>query len=182
MGLLAGCGGGQGKPEAGQTAKSTPTPTTPSTPSTAPDTTDYATVGQYASIVAKNQVGLAKSLTDLLNTRHCTWNRPGGVDVRPGYVTCAIGVLGLGFQADTLKISLQGAEKPGVPAYVGQPPLEIAPLVDDTITAASQLSKATQAASDCTSKASPGCDSKLFDLYDAMTGMSSQLGAWAPYL
>lgn len=172
---LAGCG------SAGTAAKTSSAPVKTSTPAKAAATAPTATTAQYASIVAKEKVGMDKSLDELLGP-NCDWTTPGAVDVRSGYITCAAGSLGIGYQAKSLSLELSGAQSPkATKMYIGKPPPEIALLVKDTRAAADALGKASSDAQDCTTSTGTGCRHKLFTFSTAMTAMQSQLAAWKPY-
>lgn len=138
-------------------------------------------MAQYASIMAKQTESLSKTLDEMTGD-NCSWSSPGEVDVRPGYMTCGMGVLSLNMQAQTLGIVLQGAQKPGVPAYIGAPPAEILRLVDDTMASADALATASEAANPCTlPAATDDCVRTLFQFSSAMKDMQAQLAAWRPY-
>ena len=173
---LAGCAGASEAPS-GVVATSA-SPTTPSPPTT---TTADATVAQYASIVAKQQASMVKTLDDLLSD-NCDWTTPGKVDRRPGYGSCGMQMMTANFAAQTLHLVLEGAQKPGAPAYIGTPPDEIKSIVADTMTAADTLVNASENAKSCTNTPAPAdCPKSLFEVFRAMTGMQAQFAAWGPY-
>ena len=170
---LAGCGGTSGSAAGTVTSSASAKPTR-----------EKATVAQYASIVAKQQASMVKTLDDLLSD-NCDWTTPGKVDRRPGDITCGMSVLTVNFEAQTLQTVLIGAQKPGAPAYIGVPPDEIASILADTKTASDTLASTSNAANPCTAPAvspdSAQCVKALFDFYRAMTGMQAQFAAWGPY-
>lgn len=108
-----------------------------------------------------------------------------GVGAVPGVQ----GVAGVHVHAERglvkLAIDLEPASRDEARAYVGEPPAEIAPLVDDTIAVAREV-KATvneldPARQRVDGKAS-GCLGLLLDFSSAMDDLSAELDAWDAYL
>ena len=141
-----------------------------------------ATVAQYASLVAKQKANMMPTLDELLSD-NCSWVSPGAVDVRPGYMTCAMSVLTVSMQAQTVVAVLEGAQKRGVPAFVGTPPAEIKSLLDDTLASAEALKTASDAANPCTMPGADNADciASLFAFKSALDDMKAQFAAWDPY-
>lgn len=177
--VLSGCASGTPGIGASPRVPASVSSSTASGSSTSADSEPAATTAQYASLVAKQRATLDKHLEEMLGA-DCDWSSPGQVD-RPGLVVCTMGTLGMEWGAETLNLVLEGAQKPGVPAYVGAPPAEIQTLVTDTVTASTTLVKAAKAADDCVTTDGPDCMSKLLAFSFAMTGMQGQLAAWDPY-
>ncbi|HEY8453865.1 MAG TPA: hypothetical protein VIL54_17010, partial [Natronosporangium sp.] len=84
-------------------------------------------------------------------------------------LACRVYPLTLDAEAKTLVLKLTGAQKPGVPAYIGPPPAEIERLVADTIAAA----EAVDAAMD-----GPDPYSHWF----TVSRLLGTLDRWEPYL
>lgn len=182
---LASCG------QSPSTATATSSLTAPSSSSAQPTqptqtneaTTDAipsATVAQFASIVAKSRPDLDEML-ETLSGPDCDWFSPGAVDVKSQSIVCSAGLTTVGLQAQTLSVSLVGASKEGVPAYVGSVPAELTSIVADTTAAADVLGAASDKARDCVYDAKPGCEAKLLEFRRGISSLRSQLAAWSPY-
>lgn len=78
----------------------------------------------------------------------------------------------LDLQAQTIDLKLTGAARPGVPAYIGAPPDEIARLVADTKTAAQHLASIIND----DNSADPGT------LFAAGNALEDVLERWQPYI
>ena len=155
-----------------------------STDSTVAKTVDYATVGEYASIVA--------SLSGEIRTRaagldtDCSWVSPGSVSNNPYLVTCSMEPVTISFQARSLSRSLEGASDRGVPEYVGAPPDQIAGLVQQTKVTTKAFARSVQALDhptyDCIVTNGPNCPQLLFEFAAAKDDLVAQLDAWDPYI
>ncbi len=139
-----------------------------------------ATVNQYASIVAKNEADLREQLTTM---GECDWSSAGSLDPEPNGIVCAMGLLTLSYGAQAMSVSLEGAQKPDAPGYVGAVPSEIELLVADTIESSTTLAEAAKAAND--DRCALTGDGKCMDLRNqtwlAMDDVEGQLDAWGPY-
>lgn len=147
----------------------------------ATSTGQTASVQQYASLVAQQKPDLLDYI-DQLTGGDCDWTSPGSVSVDPSSVTCWVVPLTVSYSASTLSLKLKGAQKPGVPAYIGAVPDELKGIVEDTIAAADKLDpdKAT-AVQNCVKTAGPDCTTTLFDFQYNLRELKSQLAAWSPY-
>jgi hypothetical protein len=127
-------------------------------------TGQVATVGQYAGVVNAAAGDYAE-----------TWSEFSIQCLVPPTLDdplCQLKMLGLDANANTIALSLTGAAKPGVPAYIGAPPAEIEKLVADT-TAAAQV--VADVITDDTT-ANPG------ELFAAGNRLEDVLERWEPYL
>jgi uncharacterized membrane protein len=138
-----------------------PTATTPLTPS---PTGKVATIGQYAGIVNKSIVDIRESWS--YYERIC-------LEVEPRSVACSLRLLSFDPEAQILILSLTGAAKPGVPAYIGAPPAEIERLVADTLAAAQGVLNALP------EDKAHGDDLPVFF---AMSRLLDAFDRWQPYL
>ncbi len=153
---LTACGGG------GETSSidSAPTPS-------ASASSDEATVRQYASLIAEQETDLQQQIEQ---ARDC------GIAFTD---TCRITALSLRYNAETLNISLDGATKPGVPAYIGPVPAELDSLVADTKRAALAIvdqyeAEVSTCGTDCI-----GAHTR----YGITAGrLADELRGWSPYL
>jgi hypothetical protein len=83
---------------------------------------------------------------------------------------------------DTLNVNLKGALDPNSPSYLGEPPAEIKPLVDQTREAFSAMATAETAyEKQCTGTATPACDKAVFDWSSAQDDVTAALAGWSPY-
>lgn len=165
--LLAGCGGSSDGDKADDTA------------TTSEPKVQTATTAQYASIIAENS-----DISDQLEKMgSCDWLGSGKLD-QPGLIVCMAGVLTLSYQATTLHTSLESAGQEGVPAFIGAPPKEIAPLVTDTVTSAKALQASAEAVNDggCEDTGAGDCQSLRITMTQDMSDLERQLRAWGPYL
>lgn len=89
--------------------------------------TKVASVEQYAGIVNSSMKDIRKAW-DTYEDEFCALDSSS--------VPCKLTPMTLDTLVQTLVVKLQGAAKPGVPAYIGKPPAEIEKLVTDTINAA----------------------------------------------
>lgn len=176
--LLAACGGGSGN--AASPATSTTSVASPTTgQATPPEQT--ATVEQYASIIAKQKPDLTKYLDELTGP-DCDWTSPGSVQVDPQLIGCWTYPLTLSYAASTLSLSLTGAQKQGVPAYIGAVPPELKGIVADTIAAADKFTPdSANTIQACVKAAGTDCATTLFDFSYNMKQLRDQLAAWSPY-
>lgn len=170
--VLAGCGdGSDGANDGRRTEK----------PIASTEVADAgATVEQYASIIARN----GELRDDLDEMAGCDWLGSGSLDYDPELIVCQVGLFGLTMTSDTLAISLEGAAKEGVPAYIGAPPKEIEQLVAETIESANALTAAATAANDadCAQVGSGQCSSLRSGTMRAIANLERTIDAWAPYL
>ena len=155
-----------------------------STDSTVAKTVDYATVGEYASIVA--------SLSGEIRTRaagldtDCSWVSPGRVSNNPYLDTCSMEPVTISFQARSLSRSLAGAADKHVAAYVGAPPDQIAGLVQQTKVTTKAFARSVQALDhpsyDCIVTNGPDCLELLFEFSAAKDDLVAELDAWDAHL
>lgn len=134
---------------------------------------ERATVENFAAIVAEHHADWNDQVTT--TERNC---------LDPGLVAaCSAGYITLGMQAETIRLSLNGAHKIGVPAYVGEPPAEIADLLAETETAAAAVKGAAAAlqAAGCADPMDLKCGKQLVDLQIAIGDLSGKLDAWSVY-
>lgn len=134
-----------------------PAATTPSRPT--------ASVQQYASAVSPP----IKSLRDTYQQYQANACAVRSAD--SGGLACSLAPLTFSEESQTLALTLRGSAKPGVPAYIGDPPAEIAKLVEDTTAAAEVVTDA--------SSAQPVDQGTLFA---ALSNLMSTLDRWDPYM
>ena len=125
---------------------------------------------------------LSKTLKELLDSGHCDWTGFGPVDVRAGYATCGIQILSVSLEAQTLSLSLQSAGKKSSNVYIGPPSDELAPLIEATQRAASEVKRTANKAQGCALDPPPSYTAKLFAFSSAMSHMQDQIAAWKPYM
>jgi hypothetical protein len=142
-----------GEPSAG------PPPALPS------PTGKVATVGQYAGIISDS--GGSFQETWATYSEDCYL-------VEPEPFACKIQLLSVNVTAQTLVLTLSGANKPGVPAFIGAPPAELAKLVKDTLDAA-------QAVDDAVSEDEPN-EADRSAVWGAGNRLDGLLDRWAPYI
>jgi hypothetical protein len=131
----------------------------------APDTAQTATVRQYASAVSPP----IKSLSE---TYQKYKDNPCALRTdNTGDLVCGLSALTFNAEAQTLSLTLTGATKRGVPAYIGEPPAEIRALVTNTIIAAQDLVTAT----------APG-QTDSATMFSSLTELMAILDRWDPYL
>lgn len=164
--LLVGCGSDQ---EAARTVSETTTPAASMASPTPTPTPSTATKEQYASIVAETASQLRESIEAVSD---CTTTSD------PLEVLCGAQVYALSLQATTLALGLEGAQKEGVPAYIGPPPAELADLVAKTEADANALAEKASALHECEEAS---CFSPSLEYGLASLRMLSRLDAWAPY-
>jgi hypothetical protein len=172
---LAACGGGGDSTEP-DTVGSTPAATTPAMTTEA----SAATVGQYASLVAKNGGAWRATVVDIDDT--CT-----DLDA---VAICAAAYLTAGLQAEAFRIELSAAHDPECQAnpqcslYLGEVPTEIAGLVATTEAAAEDYAAAQQAwsATGCADPMDSACDAgEAFMMRLTLDRLTQQFDAWKPY-
>ena len=152
--------------------------------STVAKTVDYATVGEYASIVA--------SLSGEIRTRaagldtDCSWASPGSVSNDPYLVTCSMEPVTISFQARSLSRSLDDAADRHLAGYVGAPPDQIAGLVQQTKVTTKAFARSVQAldhpAYDCIVTDGPDCLQLLYEFSAAKDDLVAELDAWDAYI
>jgi hypothetical protein len=154
-------------------ASTTTSHTAATTASVATTTTALvATTSQYGSIVAQYDTDL---LTALDESQPCIFR---DVDCD---VPAALSTYRLSIQAKTLVLALEGAAKPGVPAYIGAPPAELQHLYDETITNAREVGDAAEQVAQCGAYPDP-CDDKATGSLLLFAGqLESTLKGWRPY-
>ncbi len=138
---------------------------------TEPARTD-STVEEWASVVAQQKVAVDDAQKEWSNAM-CS-----SLAANDGATDCIIRLSTMGTIASTVAITLRGAKDPESPAYIGDPPADIAPLLGDTITAAAV---AEQLGAEV---ACPGteCVSTAFAMEQAWDELRSQFAAWEPYM
>jgi hypothetical protein len=152
--LLAGCGGSATAP-----------PATAAAPAgTASAGAKTASVQQYAGVANAS----VKSIRE-------TWAsyEDDGCAIDDSEVRCSAWVMSLDLEAQTLVLSLTGAAKPGVPAYIGAVPDELTALVAETIDKGQALDDSI---TDDGEPASPGA------VFQAGGALQTTLDKWDPYL
>lgn len=166
--IASACGGSE--------SSANPPAQSPTTTPAAPPTTTRATAtaAQYASIVSRQKASISDATKKA--QAECPLIDPAAING-----LCGIYVLTIQAGADTLAISLLGAQKEGVPAYIGPPPAEISILVNETVAIASGLSSDGNRVSKCSSNPDPTCAKDLSDFRLGMSRMQDQLAAWQPY-
>lgn len=168
---LAGCGGSGGEAA---------TPSPPSSPSAlASDSAssdvsesaeqEYATVEQYASVVAANRRDIEEYVAKV---EDCA------LGWRKGDLVCALAPLTLMAQAELLRILMSEDAKEEVRLL--PPPPEIEVLVARTIEVAGAIKPLADAADDCAQY--KGCESEWLDLSFAASDLQEVIDSWAPYL
>lgn len=144
--------------------KASPSPTW-SPMSWAPQTQPAATVQQYAS-AASPPIKALRETYGQYKDNACALKTDN-----TGDLVCGLSALTFNAEAQTLSLTLTAAEKPGIPAYIGDPPTEIRTLVADTVLAAQDLVDAT----------APG-QTDSATLFTSLTRLMSTLDRWDPYL
>jgi hypothetical protein len=152
---LTGCGGGS---DAEVQPAATPSPT---------PTGKQATVQQWASLIAQQDQKLDETLGQ--------WHEDDCSALSLDYPLCEIKFMTLGTVAKTLDIQLQGATSESSPSYLGEPPSEVATLVQETVDAAHE---AATLADDPDVK-DVGVAVRFEGAVDAL---STAYAGWAPYL
>ncbi|MGZ1491149.1 hypothetical protein [Brevibacterium sediminis] len=134
-----------------------------------------ATAEQFASLISEERRAVDEWLED--------WddNTCSTLSVADGDPLCEVSLTSGSLVADTAKIVMEGATKEGVPAYIGQPPEEIASIWQETFDAATAASEAGEAIPDDCST-SDDCVGKVMDFTMAMDDLQGKYDAWAPYL
>jgi ABC-type phosphate transport system substrate-binding protein len=148
------------------------------TPSTVPTTAaaDTATVEQWASLVAP----FAREWNDQVEQTEDDCLDPLTL------FACTAGYYILGANAARYVIILEGAQDiPDVDHYLGEPPAEIADLIDDTVETAEAVDPAvtTWQETGCDDPLSLDCgvvESLTMDM--AVGDLTEAFDAWAPYL
>lgn len=163
--------------EATQEASAEPEPTSEATTAAEPaaeETEDAgATVQQWASLVAEG----ASSVRDA----HATWEDENGCLPGDEDFVCTTGMLTMSLTASTLATLLEAGTNVGAPGYIGDPPAEVAGLVEDTRTAATQAADAADAAADACMDGSEECLSLGMVMSIEYGRLLQQLDAWGPY-
>lgn len=156
--LVAGCS----STNPGSAAARSATAAVSTAVSTPTRTATTATVTQYAS-----------ALNGPISGVQDTWQTytDAGCLIDNSEFACTVTPLTLNAEAETIVLVIDGSAKPGVPAYIGPPPAEIAKLVADTRADAEQVYTDT-ADSDHLPDGWAG---------DVLTLMNT-LDRWGPYL
>lgn len=136
---------------------------------------NVGSVADYKSVAQPFVAEIGQSM-DKLDEFHC-FNLPDA-DVVP---LCNATILSAGMQAKTVGLSLRGAMKPGVPAYIGDLPPELETVMDKTLTAADGASAAAESWSDADCPDSSNCRRLGLDVSMAFEDLSDQLGTWTNY-
>jgi hypothetical protein len=161
--LLAGCGASGGAQQ-GSASKTHGSASVGTSLSTTPSPTEStATAAQYASIVAKDQQSMADSIRSF--TRDYCAVDPSAPP------RCLAEALALNLEAQTLVLELNGAKDPSSPTFIGAPPSDVAPLVDDTLGAARTLARASK-----------GMKPKMVQVEFAIDDLQREFAAWSPYM
>jgi len=92
---------------------------------------------------------------------------------------CSAGYTTLGYQAQTIQITLSGSHRVGSPTYVGEPPAKIADLLDETETAAGAVGDAADGLTAGGCSDPMACPALLITLTGAIDKLSGKLDAWA---
>lgn len=166
---VSGCGGSSG----GETSVDA----TPHSASTAAESSspvasesaaeEYATVGQYASVVAANQRDITE-YTEKVQDCALGWSK--------GDLPCALAPLTLRMKAGLLSILLSQDAKPE--NRLLPPPPEIEALVAQTIEAADSFFAASETLCDDYK----GCTAEWFNVSRAAGDLQYAIDAWSPYI
>lgn len=130
-----------------------------------------ASVEQWASLVAEAKGGVVNAYEDWKDT-DCL---PGDTEV-----TCTINLSILSTTAHIFALQIDGGLKPEAEGYIGDPPADIAALVDQSREAAMGAKEALEIAHDA-------CFDDENCLREGMTGIRSyekllaKIDAWSPY-
>jgi hypothetical protein len=151
---LSGCG--DGTPEASAAVA-------PS--SAASPTMQTASVQQYAGIANSS----IKSMRE-------TWTayKDDGCPIDDSEIRCSADALTLDIQAQTLVKRLDGAAKPGVPAFIGDPPAELVGLVQETIEKAQAVDDSVDESGDIVGGGGA--------LFQSGGSLMTTLDKWDPYI
>lgn len=176
--LLAGCGSSADDPAdapvAEVTHRSEPEPTTaPELAPTPTADTSEATVQQWASRVAEGAGGVRESYTEWETTNGCL---PGDEDF-----ICTANMLTMSYSASTLATLLEAGTNVGAPGYIGDPPAEVANLVEETKAAATQASETAKTAWDACMNGTDECMGTSMAMSVSYGLLMNQLNAWQPY-
>ena len=175
---LAGCSEMREPPPASEQRAGSTTDSTQTKP------VDYATVDEYASIVAPVSGEIRTRAAGL--DSDCSWVSPGSVSIDPYLVTCSLEPVSISYQARALSRSLDGAADRHVAAYVGAPPNQIAGLVKDTKVTTKVFARSVRALDhttyDCIVTDGPDCLQLLTEFSTAKDDLVAQLDAWDAYL
>jgi hypothetical protein len=167
---LAGCGGSTEGGSSSSAAPSSATQATEASSSAAPEpAVEYATVEQYASVVASTQRDIEDSI---VTVDDCA------LGFSKGDLACALAPMNLALTAGLLKILISEEAKPE--DRLLPPPPEIESLVAKTIEAAGVAEDLGNATSDC--GLYKGCESEWIELSFAAGDLQDVLDSWAPYL
>lgn len=142
----------------------------------APSPADAATISQYASLLASHD----REWREQLET---TEEDCRSIDLHPS--TCKLGYMTLGLQAELIEILLGGArDNPDSPGYLGDPPAEVADLVERTLAAARAASDAVEAwlEAECADILDRACTVEARAMRWAVNDVTRSLDAWRPYM
>jgi hypothetical protein len=132
-----------------------------------------ATVRQYASVIAQHGVPVQETSAE---QRSCL---PGD---RSDF-GCGARWLTLAFQVQTLSIRMRIVTDPSREEWLGEPPAEIADLVDRTMSAVLDAGAVGEDYVNAVGKCSDAaCAPHDLALMDAVRRLTSELDAWQPYL
>lgn len=166
--LLAasGCAGDDSSADA-----ATPTPSPSASESPAEDT---ASVADFYAIVLKTRPGIDEWIEDWDSNKCSTSFVASGKDP-----LCSMILMRAYMSAGIVESSLNGGQKKGAPAYVGEPPAEIERVLQSTIKAAQKV----QAAEDDRKAACPDgeCTGVSLNLVMAMDDLQAELASWDAY-
>lgn len=132
------------------------------------------TVGQFASIVAKDGAGIKTAVRNIAPCQDIY----GGSDL-----TCSVGWMTVSLRIEILRIDLASAVTPSAIGYLGKPPAEVAPLVRDTVES-TKLMKRAEVLLTQYCDAQPNlnlCDSATLTWVSAKEQVLSEIAGWSPY-
>jgi hypothetical protein len=167
--LVAGC---SGSPDDAPQASESPSADPGATPADAEELADTATVEQWASVIAEQQLSVDEAQE---SWDDATCSPSVAAD---GAADCVAYLTVMGLTASTAAITIGGAADPDSPTYIGDPPEEIADLVAATIADA----EAAAAASEDVDCFEGDCLSDALEFHDAWNDLRGDLAAWTPYL
>lgn len=130
---------------------------------------------QFASIIAESRRPVDEWLEN--------WQNGGcsAVAVEQGDPLCSSYLVSGKLTAETAKLKMEGATKPGVPAYIGEPPSDVAIVWGSTEDVAAAAADAGAALpEDCSADAE--CVNKVFVFVSAMRDLQSKYDAWEPFM
>lgn len=96
-------------------------------------------------------------------------------------ISCGLQLVTAGMISDTVMLVLEGAQKPGVPAYIGPPPRELEAVIDSTLSSAESVKETSEQWQSLECPGSSLCANRALFTEMAMTELQDSLDAWELY-